>query len=186
MTVQTPNGFSLDTSGKRIVVDPVTRIEGHLRIDVEVDGGKFGFHCVTHLALAGDARTLHYVSEGGRRLMRYDLEARRQLPDLLCLAKDDPRGSYGPGVLADGRVLMATGNGALLLDASGRELRSDAPAIARGWSRLTLALDGRSYWLGNFLEGLLEQREVESGALLRSHDIHRRYSLSGLAEVPAA
>jgi hydrogenase large subunit len=25
---------------KRIVVDPVTRIEGHLRIDVEVDGGK--------------------------------------------------------------------------------------------------------------------------------------------------
>src|SRR5215471_12580117 len=25
--------------GKRIVIDPVTRIEGHLRIDVEVDGG---------------------------------------------------------------------------------------------------------------------------------------------------
>ena len=25
---------------KRIVVDPVTRIEGHLRIDVEIDGGK--------------------------------------------------------------------------------------------------------------------------------------------------
>ncbi len=25
--------------GKRITVDPVTRIEGHLRIDVEVDGG---------------------------------------------------------------------------------------------------------------------------------------------------
>ncbi len=26
--------------GKRIVVDPITRIEGHLRIEVEVDGGK--------------------------------------------------------------------------------------------------------------------------------------------------
>jgi hydrogenase large subunit len=26
--------------GKRITVDPITRIEGHLRIDVEVDGGK--------------------------------------------------------------------------------------------------------------------------------------------------
>ena len=24
----------------RIVVDPITRIEGHLRIDVEVDGGR--------------------------------------------------------------------------------------------------------------------------------------------------
>jgi hydrogenase large subunit len=37
MTVQTPNGFTLDNSGKRIVVDPVTRIEGHLRVEVNVD-----------------------------------------------------------------------------------------------------------------------------------------------------
>ncbi|MFA5951786.1 MAG: nickel-dependent hydrogenase large subunit [Hyphomicrobium sp.] len=37
MTLQTPNGFTLDTSGKRIVVDPVTRIEGHMRCEVNVD-----------------------------------------------------------------------------------------------------------------------------------------------------
>ncbi|MBB4199239.1 hydrogenase 2 large subunit [Rhodoblastus sphagnicola] len=37
MSVQTPNGFTLDTSGKRIVVDPVTRIEGHMRVEVNVD-----------------------------------------------------------------------------------------------------------------------------------------------------
>ncbi len=37
MTVQTPNGFNLDNSGKRIVVDPVTRIEGHMRVEVNVD-----------------------------------------------------------------------------------------------------------------------------------------------------
>lgn len=37
MTIQTPNGFTLDNSGKRIVVDPVTRIEGHLRVEVNVD-----------------------------------------------------------------------------------------------------------------------------------------------------
>ena len=30
-------GFTLDNSGKRIVVDPITRIEGHLRIEVNVD-----------------------------------------------------------------------------------------------------------------------------------------------------
>ena len=33
----TANGFSLDTSGQRVVVDPVCRIEGHLRIEVNVD-----------------------------------------------------------------------------------------------------------------------------------------------------
>lgn len=33
----TPNGFDLDATGKRIVVDPVTRIEGHMRCEVNVD-----------------------------------------------------------------------------------------------------------------------------------------------------
>jgi hydrogenase large subunit len=37
MTVQTPNGFSLDNSGRRMVVDPVTRIEGHMRCEVNLD-----------------------------------------------------------------------------------------------------------------------------------------------------
>jgi len=37
MGIQTPNGFKLDNSGKRVIVDPVTRIEGHLRVEVNVD-----------------------------------------------------------------------------------------------------------------------------------------------------
>ncbi len=35
--IDTPNGFKLDNSGKRVVVDPVTRIEGHMRCEVNVD-----------------------------------------------------------------------------------------------------------------------------------------------------
>ena len=34
---QRRTAFTLDNSGKRIVVDPITRIEGHLRIEVNVD-----------------------------------------------------------------------------------------------------------------------------------------------------
>jgi hydrogenase large subunit len=37
--VTTPNGFKLDNAGRRIVVDPVTRIEGHMRVEVNVDSG---------------------------------------------------------------------------------------------------------------------------------------------------
>ena len=38
MTVTTtPNGFNLDNSGQRVVVDPVTRIEGHMRCEVNLD-----------------------------------------------------------------------------------------------------------------------------------------------------
>ncbi len=36
-SVTTPNGFALDDSGQRVVVDPICRIEGHLRIEVNVD-----------------------------------------------------------------------------------------------------------------------------------------------------
>jgi hydrogenase large subunit len=35
-TISTPNGFNLDDSGKRVVVDPVTRIEGHMRCEVNI------------------------------------------------------------------------------------------------------------------------------------------------------
>ncbi|MBK1664274.1 hydrogenase 2 large subunit [Rhodospirillum rubrum] len=37
MSVTTPNGFTLNDAGRRVVVDPVTRIEGHLRIELNVD-----------------------------------------------------------------------------------------------------------------------------------------------------
>ncbi len=35
--ITTPNGFKLDDSGQRVVVDPVTRIEGHMRCEVNID-----------------------------------------------------------------------------------------------------------------------------------------------------
>ncbi|MEW8029943.1 MAG: nickel-dependent hydrogenase large subunit [Candidatus Thiodiazotropha sp.] len=36
-TKTTPNGYTLDDSGQRVVVDPVTRIEGHMRCEVNLD-----------------------------------------------------------------------------------------------------------------------------------------------------
>jgi len=37
MTAFETQGFKLDDSGKRVVVDPVSRIEGHLRVEVNLD-----------------------------------------------------------------------------------------------------------------------------------------------------
>jgi hydrogenase large subunit len=34
---KTPNGYTLNDGGRRVVVDPVTRIEGHMRCEVNVD-----------------------------------------------------------------------------------------------------------------------------------------------------
>ncbi|QDX80325.1 hydrogenase 2 large subunit [Denitratisoma sp. DHT3] len=37
--ITTPNGFNLDDGGRRVTLDPVTRIEGHMRVEVNIDGG---------------------------------------------------------------------------------------------------------------------------------------------------
>ena len=37
MSSYTTQGFSLDNSGRRVVVDPVTRIEGHMRCEVNLN-----------------------------------------------------------------------------------------------------------------------------------------------------
>jgi hydrogenase large subunit len=37
MAAYETQGFKLDNSGRRIVVDPVTRIEGHMRCEVNLD-----------------------------------------------------------------------------------------------------------------------------------------------------
>ncbi|MFM2118744.1 MAG: hypothetical protein RL722_212, partial [Pseudomonadota bacterium] len=37
MAAYETQGFKLDNAGKRVVVDPVTRIEGHLRVEVNLD-----------------------------------------------------------------------------------------------------------------------------------------------------
>ncbi len=154
-------------------------------LEVEIDGGMRGFHCVTHMAFEQDGRTLRYVSEGGRRVMRYDTAADRQLDDLLRLDVDDPRGTCGIATLADDGLLMATGKGCCRFDSSGqRVLDYDVPA-APGWSRVTLAHDGRHFFLNNFFAGVVEDRRLEDGKVIRSHDISRKYSLCGLVEYPA-
>jgi hypothetical protein len=177
-------GEAPDAPGSRLWLG-TARSRSAAGFAAEIDGGKFGFHCVTHMSLGPDGRTLHYVSENGRRLMRWDIETRSQLPDLLQLAPDDPRGTFGPAARADGRVWMATGSGAVLIGHDGRIEREVAASRPRGWSRLTLALDGASFYLGNFIEGLLEKRDADSGELILTHDIHRKYSLSGVAEYPS-
>lgn len=177
-------GEPADAPGPRLWLG-TTRATVAAGFAAEIDGGKFGFHCVTHMSMAPDGRTLHYVSENGRRLMRWDIETRSQLPDLLRLAPDDPRGTFGPAVRADRKVWMATGSGAVLLGTDGRIEREITASPPRGWSRLTLSLDGAHYYLGNFIEGLLEKRDADTGALLLTHDIHRKYALSGVAEYPS-
>ncbi|MEE8307573.1 MAG: hypothetical protein V3R81_09930, partial [Gammaproteobacteria bacterium] len=54
----------------------------------------------------------------------------------------------------------------------------------RGWSRVALSNDNRSFFANNFLEGIIEQRQIDNGKLIRCHDIQHRHSLCGIVEYP--
>lgn len=150
--------------------------------EVEIDGGRGGKHCVSNLALGADDRTIHYVSEAGRRLCRYDTETGRQLADFITFGEADTMRTYGLGLLAGGEVLMATGSGAVLLSPGGTILRRYEVPLKNGWTRAQPALDGKHFYLGNFLHGLLQRRDIASGAVVSELNTGLKCSLLSLTE----
>lgn len=169
------------TDRPRLAVLSESSLDWH---DVAIDGGKLRFHCVTHLSLHPDGDTVFYVSENGRRILRYSLGRRRQLEDFLRFDSDDLRGTFGLDHLPDGRLLLATGTGAELYEENGELSQAYPIPERRGWSRLKLAPDTRRFFVNNFLDGTIEERQVEDGTLIRSLNIGSKHSLCGIDQVP--
>lgn len=148
---------------------------------VETDGGHTGWHGLTSLGFMDGGRVALYLSEGGRRVLRHDLVARRQLEDFLCLGETDARRAYGVTVAGD-RVLVATGRSVMLFAGDGAAL-AEWPAVPeKGWTRVTPSRDGETFFFNNFLEGLIERRRLSDGVVVAAHDIARRCSLCGVAD----
>lgn len=168
--------------GKLVQFNPATKSVTFF--DAAIDGGRGGKHCVSNLALSANQQTVFYVSEAGRRVLRYSIAEQKQLPDALVLSADDPRGTYGLQVLADGRLLMATGIGCCLFSADGTLITKYDVPERKGWTRAKLALDGRHFFLGNFLDGLLQKRELATGNVVQELDVERKGSLTSVMEIP--
>jgi hypothetical protein len=152
--------------------------------DIETDGGRSGWHGLTSLAFADEGRVAVYCSEAGRRILRYDLEARRQLDDAWVFGEDDPWRAYSVAVLPDGRLMVAAGGACLILAGGRIEARWPADP-AKGWTRVTESVDGETFFFNNFLEGVIERRSLADGAVLRRHDIGRKCVLCGVVEIEA-
>src|SRR5690606_11661759 len=149
--------------------------------DIEIDGGRSGKHYVSNLALAPDGRTVFYVSEAGRRVMRYDIAARRQLDDFYNVPEAEG-GTYGLSVADDGRVFMAMGTGAALFSPQGEVLRRYEVSADKGWTRARLCQDQRYFFLSNFLDGVLEKRDAATGAIVAKLDVGLKGSLTSVDE----
>lgn len=150
-------------------------------LDTQVHGGIGGFMGVTMSALSPDESTLIYVSETGPRLMRYDLENARQLPDLQTLPEGEREMYFAMDYGPKDRLYVSRGHRIDLINSSGRTTCSYM-LEGHGWATLKAAADGRHLYIGNFFTGQIAKLELESGELIASADTGVERSLAGIAE----
>ncbi len=159
------------------------RADGTLlrELATEVHGGIGGFMGVTMSALSPDETTLVYCSETGTRLMRYDLERARQLPDLQCLPEGEREMFFAMDYGPQGRLYVSRGTRIDLVSPKGRTMCC-YPLDGHGWATLKAAADGRHLYIGNFFSGRVVKLALESGEQVAVADTGVPKSLAGIAE----
>ncbi len=150
-------------------------------LSTQVHGGIGGFMGVTMSALSPDEATLVYCSETGPRLMRFDLESGRQLPDLQCLAEGEREMFFAMDYAPQGRLYVSRGDRIDLINSAGRT-SCCYPLEGNGWATLKAASDSRHLYVGNFFTGKVAKLELESGDVIATADTGVQRSLAGIAE----
>jgi hypothetical protein len=148
-------------------------------------GGMGGFLGVTMSTVSPDESTLVYCSETGPRLMRYDLRADRQLPDLQQFAPPFPPGpppmffamEYAP----DGTLYVLRGGSLHVVDDAGQTTRQIA-LEGFGWATLDITADGRHAFVSSFFSGEVAKVDLTTGAKLGSIQTGAAKAVAGLVE----
>lgn len=155
----------------------------------ERDPGKFGFHGVTNMALTDSDQTVIYISETGKRVMRYDLARGRQMPDLFSLTgksvgdDDEDMVTAGISLLAGGNILLSHVYGAGVFSPQGEILKAYDIPNTRGWAAVKASADGSAFFIANFFTGRLEKRDLNSGEIIKAVETGMIYKLACIAEI---
>ena len=151
----------------------------------ETHGGMGGFLGVTMSTLSPDGNTLVYCSETGPRLMRYDLVADRQLPDLQSFAPPYPPGPppmfFGMEYAPDGTLYVLRGSSIHVVDAGGQSVRQIA-LEGGGWATIDLGDGARYAFISSFFSGEVAKIDLQSGAKLGRIHTGAPKSVAGLVE----
>lgn len=151
----------------------------------QTHGGMGGFLGVTMSAISPDGSTLVYCSETGPRLMRYDLIADRQLPDLQSFTPPYPPGPppmfFGMVYAKDGTLYVLRGASIHVVDAGGNTMRQ-IPLEGFGWATIELAADQRHAFVSSFFSGEVAKIDLTSGAKVGSIATGAAKAVAGLAE----
>lgn len=155
----------------------------------ETHGGMAGFLGVTTSSLAADGKTLLYSSETGTRLMQYDVEADKQLPDFLSFTPEERQMVLVARYQPDGTILMikAASRTEFLMEhlsGAGDVLRTyELPAP--GWAIISPSIDENVMLIGNFFSGGVAKFDLGNGAVTAQAEVGVERSLAGIAQYTA-
>lgn len=148
-------------------------------------GGLFGFLAVTSTVLRDRGRRLVYLSETSNVIKQYDLAGARQLPDLLRVEKDpDVPMLIVMNPMPDGRVLISTANGFIMVDPDSGQVLRKYRLDGIGWAAINAGTDNEYAFVGNFWTGEVVKVRLSDGAVVARANVQQRESLSGIAQFP--
>jgi len=148
-----------------------------------------GFHGVTHSAMHPDGRTLTYITDLGMRVLRFDVAANRQLPDLVTYPGGPEyarKWTTGVAYLSDGTLLLLRGSFIDLIDGAGKSLRT-IPLDEYGYAMIRTCRDERYAVTSNIFTGVMSRVDLREGRIVGQIDTGLAKpcrSLAGVAECP--
>jgi len=151
-------------------------------------GGMPAFLGINNTVMAPDGKTLQYLSELSDGVYQYDIEADKQLDDLLHYPKDSGEMAMSLNRGADGELLHIRANFRVgffldLLNEDGSRKREYA-LPGPGWACLGNSATSGVALLGNFFTGAVAKFDMASGEIIAQADTGVERSLAGIAQVP--
>jgi hypothetical protein len=146
-----------------------------------------GFHGVTHSAMHPGGRIVTYITDLGMRVMRFDVAAGCQMPDLVTYPGGDEyvrRWTTGVAYLSNGTLLLLRGSFIDFIDGSGKCLRS-VPLDEYGYAMIRTCRDERYALTTNIFTGVMSRVDLVEGCIVGQIDtgFAKPYrSLAGVAE----
>lgn len=149
----------------------------------DIHGGMSGSMAITHAALASDGKTLIYTSETGPRLMRFDLETGKQLPDLKVLppAQGGPPNMFMDVSRHGTKIILPLGNRLGIIDEKTGEDVASFPLPGFGWAIVAPAADGTVAYVANWFTGDVAKVSLADGAVLAQTKIAPK-CISGMTQ----
>ncbi len=156
--------------------------------NTETHGGMPGFLGICSSVLNPDGKTYVYLSELGNRVFQYDLEADKQLDDLVTYPPETGNMAMCLVYQPDGQLLMIRANfkeGAALLklDANGK-VQQEYPMPGSGWAALGTSLDPNIALIGNFFTGAVAKFDLSKGEIVAQAETNTQRSVAGIAQFP--